>query len=181
MGCRTRTIGSVFPESDGRVYGRGNISFTSINLPRIAIKHGIVTGERNIADIDGFYKEFDEKIELVIGQLLERFELQCSKKVKNFPFLMEQGIWMNAEKLNPEDTIREIIKHGTLTAGFIGLAESLKALIGEHHGESEKAQKLGLEIIGHLRKRMDEASKKYNLNFSVIGTPKYSGRLYRNI
>lgn len=181
MGCRTRSIGSVFPESDGVVFGRGNISFSSINLPRLGLKHGIATGQREVADMDGFYKEFDEKIDLVIGQLLERFEVQCNKKVKNFPFLMGQGIWMNAEELNSEDTLEEIVKHGTLTIGFIGLAETLKALIGKHHGESEEAQKLGIEIIGHLRQRMDEASKQYNLNFSVIATPAegLSGRFIR--
>lgn len=181
MGCRTRSIGSVFPESDGIVFGRGNISFTSINLPRLAIRHGIATGERNVADMEGFYKEFDEKIDLVIGQLLERFKVQCNKKVKNFPFLMGQGIWMNAEELSSEDTLEEIVKHGTLTAGFIGLAEALKALTGKHHGESAESQKLGIEIISHLRKRMDEASERYNLNFSVIATPAegLSGRFVR--
>ena len=163
MGCRTRVMANNYDPSKETVFGRGNLSFTSINLPRIAIK--------NKGDIEGFYKELDEKIELVIQQLLARFEIQCSKKVKNYPFLMGQGVWIDSEKLSPEDQVGEVLKHGTLTAGFIGLAECLKALIGVHHGESQEAQKLGLEIIGHMREKMDEATKKYNLNFSLIATP----------
>jgi ribonucleoside-triphosphate reductase len=167
MGCRTRVIGNVCgPEI---VTGRGNLSFTSINLPSLGIKHGVVSNPK--ADIDGFFKELDEKLDLVIGQLLQRFDLQGKKRVKNFPFLMGQGVWLGSEKLGFNDTLQDVIRQGTLTVGFIGLAECLKALIGEHHGESEDAQKLGLEIIGHMRKRMDEASKKYQLNFSVIATP----------
>lgn len=167
MGCRTRVIGNVCgPEI---VTGRGNCSFTSINLPSLGIKHGVVSNPK--ADLDGFFKELDEKLDLVIGQLLQRFDLQGKKKVKNFPFLMGQGVWLGSDNLSPNDTLEEVIKQGTLTVGFIGLAECLKALIGEHHGESEDAQKLGLEIIGHMRRRMDEASEKYKLNFSVIATP----------
>ena len=113
----------------------------------------------------------DEKIDLVIDQLLSRFELQAQKHVKNFPFLMGQGIWLDSDKLSENDEVREVLKHGTLTAGFIGLAECLKALTGKHHGESEESQKLGLEIISHMRKRMDEATEKYGLNFSLIATP----------
>jgi len=163
MGCRTRVIGNVYDPSREIVNGRGNLSFTTINLPRIAL--------RSNKDIDKFYYELDKKIDLVIEQLLERFEIQARKKVKNYPFLMGQGIWIDADKLGWEDEVREVLKHGTLTTGFIGLAECLKALTGKHHGESEEAQKLGLEIIGHMRKRMDEASKKYNMNFTLIATP----------
>ena len=120
-------------------------------------------------------------ISLVIDQLLERFKIQSAKKVKNFPFLMGQGIWLDSDKLKPEDTVGEVLKHGTLTMGFIGLAECLKALLGVHHGESKEAQNLGLEIVGLMRKRMDEASKKYGLNFSLIATPAegLSGRFVR--
>jgi len=171
MGCRTRVIGSVFPESDGIVFGRGNNSFTSIDLPRIGIKHGIALGERQEPAIADFYKELDEVIEVVIQQLLERFEIQKNKKVKNFPFLMGQKIWFDSDQLGWEDTLEKVIKHGTLTAGFIGLAETLTALFGKHHGESEDAQKAGIRIIGHMRKRMDEAAAKYQLNFSLIATP----------
>ena len=163
MGCRTRVIGNVYDSSREIVYGRGNLSFTTINLPRIAL--------RSNKDINKFFAELDKKIDLVIEQLLERFEIQACKKVKNFPFLMGQGVWIDSDKLGWEDEIREVLKHGTLTTGFIGLAECLKALIGKHHGESEEAQKLGLEIVRHMRKRMDQASKKYNLNFTLIATP----------
>ena len=167
MGCRTRVVGNVCGEEI--VSGRGNLSFTTINLPRLGIKHGSLNGQA--MDVQGFYNELDEKIDLVIEQLLERFEVQASKKVKNFPFLMGQNVWKGSDELGPNDILREVIKQGTLTVGFIGLAECLIALIGKHHGESEEAQKLGLEIITHMRERMEEASDKYGLNFSLIATP----------
>lgn len=163
MGCRTRVIGNVHDESKEIVSGRGNLSFTTINLPRIGLD--------NKGDIVGFYKQLDNTINIVIAQLLERFEIQASKKVKNFPFLMGQGVWIDSDKLNNEDNIREVLKHGTLSMGFIGLAECLKALLGYHHGESEDAQKIGLEIVSHMRRRMDDISKEYKMNFTLIGTP----------
>ncbi len=173
MGCRTRVIGNVYDPSREIVYGRGNLSFTSINLPRLAIKAR--------GDIDAFFEGLDHMIDVGIGQLNERYRIQCMKKVKNFPFLMGQGIWLDSEKLDPEDTIEEVLKHGTLTIGFIGLAEALKALIGEHHGESERAETLGIEIVAYMRKRMDEESKKTGLNWSLIATPAegLSGRFVR--
>jgi ribonucleoside-triphosphate reductase len=171
MGCRTRVFSSVFPESDGRITSRGNISFTTINLPAIAIRKGIVKGKRKVADWDGFYKELDKKLELAAEQLLERFEIQASKKIRNFPFLMGQGVWMNSEKLGVNDDLREVIKHGTLSIGFIGLAESLTALTGKHHGESKEARKLGLEIVKFMRDKCDELAKRYTLNFSLLATP----------
>ena len=163
MGCRTRVVGNVYDPSRETISGRGNLSFTTINLPRI--------GMRSNKNINFFFEELDKKIDLVIEQLVERFEIQARKRVKNFPFLMGQGIWMDSEKLGWEDEIREVLKHGTLTMGFIGLAECLKALTGKHHGESEESQNLGLEIIGYMRKRMDEASKKFGMNFTLIATP----------
>ena len=167
MGCRTRVLADV--TSDYPITpGRGNLSFTSINLPRLGIKHGIVSGE---TDLDGFFQELEEIMDLVKDQLLERFEIQCSKRIYNFPFLLGQGVWMDSEKLKTNDRLRKVLKHGTLTFGFIGLAECLKALIGKHHGESEEAQKLGLKIIGFMRKKADEYTKEYNLNFSLIATP----------
>lgn len=173
MGCRTRVMANEHDPSREIVTGRGNLSFTSINLPRIAIK--------SKGDLNKFFSELDEKVELVIAQLLERFEIQCSKKVKNFPFLMGQGIWLDSENLKYEDSIREVLKHGTLTVGFIGLAETLKCLTGLHHGESAESQKLGLEIVGRMRKLTDDAAKKYKLNFSIIATPAegLSGRFVR--
>ncbi len=163
MGCRTRVMANVYDSEKEITYGRGNLSFTSINLPRIALNAD--------GSIEDFFKELDNKIDLCIDQLLDRFKIQCDKKVKNFPFLMGQGIWIDSDKLGYNDSVCEVLKHGTLSVGFIGLAECLKALIGEHHGESETAQKLGLKIIGHMRKRMDEESNKRKLNFTLLATP----------
>ena len=169
MGCRTRVLANVCGPSV--TPGRGNLSFTSINLPRLGIKYGIALGERDKADMKAFYKELDETMDLVKGQLLQRFECQCSKSRANFKFLLGSGVWLNSEKLENNSKLRTVLKHGTLSIGFIGLAETLKALIGEHHGESEKAQKLGLEIIGHMRKKCDEYTEEYNLNFTCLATP----------
>ena len=171
MGCRTRVLGNHVDPDKSVTAGRGNLSFTSINLPRLGIKYGISTKEREVADMEGFYKNLEELLELVKDQLLERFEIQCNKRIYNFPFLLGQGLWLDSEKLKPTDKLKKVLKHGTLTVGFIGLAECLKALVGKHHGESEEAQKLGLEIIGFMRNKMDEYAEKYNLNFSVIATP----------
>ena len=163
MGCRTRVVANVYDPTREIVNGRGNLSFTSVNLPRLAI---LANG-----DIDTFFSSLDEKIELVIHQLLHRFKIQCDKKVRNYPFLMGQGVWIDSEKLEPDDSVAEVLKHGTLTLGFIGLAECLKALMGVHHGESMEAQEMGLKIVKHMRKRMDEAAAQYHLNFSLIATP----------
>ena len=171
MGCRTRVFASIFPESDGIVTGRGNLSFTTINLVRIGIKHGICLKQRKEADWNGFYKELDEKLNLAKNQLLERYEFQANQHVRNFPFLMGQGNWFGSEKLGPNDKLRDVIKHGTLSIGFIGLAETLVAMIGKHHGEDEDARELGLDIITHMREKCDEFSKKYKLNFSLLATP----------
>ncbi len=163
MGCRTRVVGNVYDKSREIVTGRGNLSFTSINLPRIAIKsHG---------SIEFFFEELDRQINLVFDQLTERYIIQSKKKAKNYPFLMGQGVWLDSEKLKSEDEVGEVLKHGTLTVGFIGLAEALKALIGVHHGESKEAQNLGLDIIGFMRKRADEKSKETGLNYTLIATP----------
>ena len=169
MGCRTRVLANVCGPSV--TPGRGNLSFTSINLPRLGIKHGICLGERKKADMEGFYKELDETMELVKGQLLQRFECQCSKSKANFKFLLGSHVWLNSENLGPTTKLRTVLKHGTLSIGFIGLAETLKALVGEHHGESDKAQKLGIEIIKHMREKCDEFTKEYNLNFTCLATP----------
>ena len=171
MGCRTRVMSDITDPDNQTTGGRGNLSFTSINLVRLGIKHGIALKERDKPDMKGFYQELEEMMQLVRDQLLERFEIQCSKHSYNFPFLIGQGVWTNGEKLAPTDRMRKILKHGSLTFGFIGLAETLKALIGKHHGESEEAQKLGLEIIKFMRKKCDEYSKDYNLNFALIATP----------
>lgn len=163
MGCRTRVMGNVYDPTREVTCGRGNLSFTSINLPRLAIEAK--------GDINKFYKSLDDMIDLVIRQLLHRFKIQCAKIGKNYPFLMGQNIWLDSDNIGEYDTVNEVLRHGTLTVGFIGLAETLKALIGKHHGESAEAQKLGLAIIGHMRKRMDDEAQKTKLNFSLIATP----------
>ena len=163
MGCRTRVMGNVHDKKHETTCGRGNLSFTSVNLPRIGI---LAKG-----DIKKFYKMLDERMDLCVEQLLHRFKIQCSKKAYNYPFLMGQGVWIDSEKLNRDDSVAEVLKHGTLSVGFIGLAETLKALTGKHHGESEESYKLGLEIITHMRKRMDEKSKETGLNFTLLATP----------
>jgi len=163
MGCRTRVIGNAYDPEKEVNHGRGNLSFTSINLPRLAIKAN--------GDITRFFEDLDYKFDLVMDQLLERFEIQCRKHVYNFPFLMGQGVWLDSEKLGPYDDVREVLKHGTLTIGFIGLAEALTALIGEHQAQSEKAQNLGLEIVSHLRARCDAETNAHGLNVTLIATP----------
>ncbi|MCL2406682.1 MAG: anaerobic ribonucleoside triphosphate reductase [Defluviitaleaceae bacterium] len=163
MGCRTRVVGNVFDPEREITTGRGNLSYTSINLPRIGIRAG--------GNMDRFYRELDKKIKICIDQLNERFAMQASKKVKNFPFLMGQGVWIDSDGLKNEDTIGEALKHGTLTVGFIGLAECLKAIMGKHHGEDAAAQKLGLEIIKFMRDRLDREAEEKRLNYTLIATP----------
>ena len=170
MGCRTRVMANVVDENKAITPGRGNLSFTSINLPRLAIKYGIVNGNEK-ADMKGFFKELEEIMDMVKEQLLERFEIQCGKRTYNFPFLLEQGVWIDSERLKNTDRLRRILKHGTLSIGFIGLAETLKALTGKHHGESEESQKLGLKIIKFMRNKCDEYAQEHNLNFTLLATP----------
>ncbi len=173
MGCRTRVLGNSHDKTREVTCGRGNLSFTSINLPRIGIEAK--------GDIGRFYEILDKRIDLVVSQLLHRFQIQCSKKGRNYPFLMGQGVWIDSETLGPDDSVAEVLKHGTLSIGFIGLAETLKALTGKHHAESEESQRIGLEIINHMRKRVDDESAKTGLNFTLLATPAegLSGRFVR--
>ena len=161
--CRTRVMGNVYDPTKEIAYSRGNLSFTTINLPRLGIES---YGNEAV-----FYDKLDRMLELVAQQLLDRFEIQASKHVYNYPFLMGQGIWLDSEKLNYEDNVREVLKHGTLSIGFIGLAETLMALYGEHHGQSESTQKKGLAIIQHMRDFCDKKSKELKMNFSLLATP----------
>ncbi len=173
MGCRTRVIGNTYDPDKAVSNGRGNLSFTSINLPRIAI-----LANKNIS---WFFDELDRKIDLVVEQLDERFEIQARKTMRNFPFLIGAGVWIDSENLDPDEEIREVLKHGTLSVGFIGLAEALKALTGKHHGESQTAQNLGMDIIAHMRARLDEISQKRKMNYTLLATPAegLSGRFVR--
>ncbi len=173
MGCRTRVLGNSHDKSREVTCGRGNLSFTSINLPRIGIEAK--------GDIGHFYEILDKRIDLVFQQLLHRFKIQCTKKGRNYPFLMGQGVWIDSEHLGPDDSVAEVLKHGTLSVGFIGLAETLKALTGKHHAESVESQRLGVEVLTHMRKRMDDESEKTGLNFTLLATPAegLSGRFVR--
>ncbi|MEG2173566.1 MAG: anaerobic ribonucleoside triphosphate reductase [Desulfovibrionaceae bacterium] len=163
MGCRTRVMGNVYDTKREVTCGRGNLSFTTVNLPRLGLEAA--------GDTQKFFALLDDTIDLVFRQLLHRFKIQSAKKVRNYPFLMGQGIWLDSGTLQPDDGIAEVLKHGTLSVGFIGLAEALKALRGKHHGEDAQAQTLGLQIIGHMRARTDQQSEKTGLNFSLIATP----------
>ena len=163
MGCRTRVLANVYDENAEVASRRGNLSFTSINLPRIAIEAK--------GDIPWFFEELERKMELVFDQLNERFEIIARKKVYNFPFLMGQHVWRGSENLKWDEEVREVLKHGTLTMGFIGLAETLVALRGKHHGESEESQNLGLEIVGFMRRFLDEKAQQHKLNYTLIATP----------
>ena len=173
MGCRTRVVANTYDPDNEITYGRGNLSFTSINLPRLAIEAK--------GDEDLFYRNLKKYLDLCVKQLMDRFAIQKKKRVRNFPFLMGQGVWIDSDKLGIDDEVGEVIKHGTLSVGFIGLAETLTALYGKHHGESEEAQKKGLEIIGFMRRILDEYSERYKLNFSLLATPAegLSGRFVR--
>lgn len=177
MGCRTRVIGNRCGEA--QVAGRGNLSFTTINLVRIGLNHGTLRHES--WDETGFFAELEQRLEEVLDQLLQRMAYQAGKKVDNFPFLMGQGIWQGSEKLEKGDSIGPVLNQGTLSIGFIGLAECLKTLIGKHHGESEKAQELGLRIVSTMHAFCERKSDQHRLNITLLATPAegLSGRFTR--
>lgn len=185
MGCRTRVMANI--NGPSTTSGRGNLSFTTINLPRLAIE---ASNEANPGNGDGatagavyalFMHKLDDALDLVIGQLLERFEIQAERHVYNYPFLMGQGVWMDSDKLKREDTVRDVIKHGTLGIGFIGLAEAMKAIFGKNHAESKEVWDHAYKVVERIRNLSDQATKAYHLNFSVIATPAegLSGRFVR--
>jgi len=173
MGCRTRVMGNVYDPDRQIAYSRGNLSFTSINLPRVALESN---GDEKL-----FYEKLEARLELVAQQLLDRFEIQANKRIYNFPFLMGQGVWLDSENLSLQDDLREVLKHGTLSIGFIGLAETLTSLYGMHHGQSEEMQKKGLEIVGFMRDYCDRKSQAMKMNFTLLATPAegLSGRFIR--
>jgi ribonucleoside-triphosphate reductase len=160
MGCRTRVMSNIHGTENS--IGRGNLSFTSINLVKIALKS---------RSYETFMNQLDHYIDLGIQQLLDRYQFQIQKRAENFPFLYAQNVWKNGGHLAPEDTLEDVLKEGTLSIGFIGLAEALVALIGQHHGESDEAYQIGYQIIQHMRERMDQAAQQYQLNFTLIATP----------
>ena len=176
MGCRTRVFENRFGEKTS--IARGNLSFSTINIVRLAIE--CMEIEDKQLRIDRFFAKLDELLEITAKQLCDRFEFQKTALAKQFPLLMS-ALWSGSENLKPEDTIERVINQGTLGIGFIGLAECLIALVGKHHGESEEAQELGLKIVRYMRDRVFEFSERYQHNFSVLATPAegLSGRFTR--
>lgn len=174
MGCRTRVMGNVYDPSREIAPGRGNLSFTSINLPRLGIE--------SKGDYLTFFKLLDKMLDSTMQQLLDRYKIQASRVVRNFPFLMGEGVWMDSDGLSPDDTVGEVLKHGTLSIGFCGLAECLVALNGKHHGEDEFSQELGLRIIGYIRDYCNRKSTELGMNVTCLATPAESlaGRLLRS-
>lgn len=181
--CRTRVIGNVYDPENEIAFSRGNLSFTSINLPRLAIE--FVTNRIQAATTEDareifaedmklqeeFVDEVLSKLDLCVEQLLERFALQSARTARNFPFLIQQGCWLDGEKLELDEQVGEILKHGTLSVGFIGLAETLTCLFGRHHGESLESQAFGLYLITKMRDALDARSQKAKLNFTLLATP----------
>lgn len=163
MGCRTRVIANIHDPNQQTAFGRGNLSFTSINLPRLGLYAE--------SDEEKFFAELEKMLELVSRQLLDRFKIQAKKRVENYPFLMGQGIWLDSDKLGPKDEVGEVLKHGTLSIGFIGLAETLVALYGHHHGEMPETQEKGLAIVKFMRDFCDAKGIETGMNFSLLATP----------
>lgn len=161
MGCRTRVIANRHGPAVST--GRGNLSFTTINLPRLAIKAN--------GHIELFFQELEKILVLTARQLYHRYKVQCHLKVRDMPFLLGQGLYLDSELLKPDDEIAPVIKHGTLSIGFIGLAETLVSLIGSHHGQTVQARQLGLEIIRFMRRAVDKFSEDYDLNYTLLATP----------
>ena len=174
MGCRTRVMGNVYDPSREIAPGRGNLSFTSINLPRLGIE--------SKGDYLTFFKLLDKMLDATMQQLLDRYKIQASRVVRNFPFLMGEGVWMDSDGLSPDDTVGEVLKHGTLSIGFCGLAECLVALNGKHHGEDEFSQELGLRIVGYIRDYCNRKGTELSMNVTCLATPAESlaGRLLRS-
>jgi len=172
-GCRTRVLENAHDPDRQISGGRGNLFSATINLPRLAI--------RARGEAAAFFGALEDKLDLCIAQLLERLEIQSERKARNYPFLMGQGVWMDSDRLGADDEVREALRHGTLSVGFVGLAETLEALVGEHHGQSARAQALGLEIVGRMRTRLDGESRKRSLNFTLLAAPAHdlSGRFAR--
>jgi ribonucleoside-triphosphate reductase len=173
MGCRTRVMGNVYDPTRETTSGRGNLSFTTINLPRLGIEAK--------GDLDKFFVELDKMLDLCLRQLLFRLDIQKARRIRNYPFLMGEGVWMDSEKLNWDDPVGDILHHGTLSIGFIGLAECLVSLVGKHHGEDAEARELGLRIVTHMRHWMDRRSRELKLNVTCLATPAegLSGRFIR--
>lgn len=146
-----------------------------MNLTKIGLDNGIALGKREVADIDGFWRQLDETIDISIKALVDRFEWQGKQSAKSAPFMYENQIMKHDRKLEPNEPVREVLKHGTLAIGYLGLSNMLVALFGKHHGEDEDVLNFGLDVVAHIDKRAKEASEEYDLNFSAYATPKILG------
>ena len=166
MGCRTRVFENRFGEKTS--IGRGNLSFSTINIVKLAIECMGIQDEKE--RVDAFFKKLDNMLEITATQLCERYDFQKTALAKQFPLLMSK-LWNGGDQLKPDQTVESVINQGTLGIGFIGLAECLVALTGKHHGESKESQELGLRIVGYMRSKANEFSERYNHNFSVLATP----------
>ena len=166
MGCRTRVFENRFGPKTS--VARGNLSFTTINIVKLAIECMEIAGKEE--RINAFFAKLDHILEVTAKQLDDRFQFQKTAFAKQFPLLMTK-LWIDCDKLQPTDTIESVLNQGTLGIGFIGLAECLKALVGKHHGESEESQALGLKIITYMRDRVNDFSERYQHNYSLLATP----------
>lgn len=169
MGCRTRVITDRFGLN--HCSGKGNLSFTTLNLVKLGIENGICLNKREIADEENFYKSLEDKLTISLDGLLHRFNIQAKQKAKCSDFMMREGVWEDGETLNPNDKVEELLKHGTLSIGFLGLAECLKALYGKHHGENKDIWEKGYNIIKYMREFCNRKSEEYNLNITLFATP----------
>ncbi|MBA9086558.1 ribonucleoside-triphosphate reductase [Fontibacillus solani] len=169
MGCRTRVVADRFGRN--HLSGKGNLSFNTINLVKLGIEHGIVLGKRQEADERGFYKELKHYMDIAMEGLLHRFKIQSVQKAKASDFMMREGVWEGGEHLGPEDAVGDLIKHGSLSIGFIGLAECMKAMYGKHHGEDEAVYNKAYELISYMRNYCDTQSERHNLNITLFATP----------
>ncbi|MNS57019.1 Anaerobic ribonucleoside-triphosphate reductase [compost metagenome] len=169
MGCRTRVLADRFGRN--RLSGKGNLSFNTLNLVKLGIKHGVVLGQRGEADESGFYRELDHYLNIALEGLLHRFHIQSAQKAKASDFMMREGVWEGGEHLAPEEPVGDLLKHGSLSIGFIGLGECMKAMYGKHHAEDEEVYQKATKLIRYLRSFCDHQSEKLNLNVTLFATP----------
>ncbi|WP_059049876.1 anaerobic ribonucleoside triphosphate reductase [Paenibacillus senegalimassiliensis] len=169
MGCRTRVLADRFGRN--HLSGKGNLSFNTLNLVKLGLEHGTALGKRKTADERGFYRELTHYMDISLEGLLHRFQIQASQKAKASDFMMREGVWEGGEQLGPEDTVGDLLKHGSLSIGFIGLAECMKAMYGKHHGEDKEVYQKAYDIITYMRRYCDEQSERHNLNITLFATP----------
>lgn len=180
MGCRTRVIGDRFGHN--HLSGKGNLSFNTLNLVKVGIENGICLGDRVEPDVKGFYKDLEHYLEVALEGLLHRYKIQAAQKAKASDFMMREGVWENGETLAPDDKVEELIKHGSLSIGFIGLAECMKAMYGKHHAEDDEVYKEAIAVISFMREWCDTKADEYDLNITLFATPAegLSGKFTKN-